>query len=59
MEFNSAFKGLKISTQYNASQTITKNSDAEELPRRKKHTTFTTWRKFEIKNNKKVEYNAK
>jgi hypothetical protein len=25
------------------------NSDAGELPRRK-HTTFTTWRKFEIKN---------
>jgi hypothetical protein len=25
------------------------NSDAGELPRRKKHTTFTTRRKFEIK----------
>jgi hypothetical protein len=26
------------------------NSDAGELPRRKKHTTFTTRRKFDIKN---------
>jgi hypothetical protein len=26
------------------------NSDAGELPRKKKHTTFTTRRKFEIKN---------
>jgi len=61
MGFNSGFKGLNKERTLYAFFWVTPrrlNSDAGELPRRK-HTTFKTRRKFEIKkgeNNWEITY---